>query len=125
LSITVESARLIRIDLPVADHLTRERQTMHKAVLVGFLAAGLAAPVAAYAQPAASAAQPATDQLVVIRPAQWIAVGAGAVVGAVLIDAVIPTDFGYIVGGVLGGYLANVWYTGRQIEVHMGNAPKT
>ena len=82
---------------------------MHKAVLVGFLAAGLAAPVAAYAQPAASAAQPATDQLVVIRPAQWIAVGAGAVVGAVLIDAVIPTDFGYIVGGVLGGYLANVW----------------
>ena len=95
---------------------------MHKAVLVGFLAAGLAAPVAASAQ---SAAQPATDQLVVIRPAQWIAVGAGAVVGAVLIDAVIPTDFGYIVGGVVGGYLANVWYTGRQIEIQTGNAPKT
>ena len=99
---------------------------MHKAVLVGLLATSLAAPVGAYAQPAPSAAPTsATEQIMVIRPAQWLAIGAGVVVGAVVIDALIPTDLGYIVGGIVGGYLANVWYTGRQIEVHMGTTPKS
>ena len=99
---------------------------MHKAVLVGLLATSLAAPVGAYAQPAPAAAPTsATEQIMVIRPAQWLAIGAGVVVGAVVIDALIPTDLGYIVGGIVGGYLANVWYTGRQIEVHMGTTPKS
>lgn len=99
---------------------------MQKAVLAGLLATSLAAPVGAYAQPASSAAPTSTtEQLMVIRPAQWLVIGAGVVVGAVVIDALIPTDLGYIVGGVVGGYLANVWYNGRQIEVHMGTAPKT
>jgi hypothetical protein len=99
---------------------------MHKAVFVGLLATSFAAPVGAFAQPASSATPaPATEQLVVIRPAQWIAIGAGVVVGAVVIDALIPTDLAYIAGGIVGGYLANVWYNGRQLEVHMGTVPKT
>jgi hypothetical protein len=99
---------------------------MHKAVFVGLLATGLAAPVGAYAQPASSAAPSATtEQIMVIRPAQWLAIGAGVVVGAVVVDALIPTDLGYIVGGLVGGYLANVWYNGHQIELHMGTVPKT
>jgi hypothetical protein len=99
---------------------------MHKAVFVGLLATSLAAPVSAFAQPAASAAPTATtEQLVVIRPAQWLAIGAGVVVGAVVVDALIPTDLAFIAGGIVGGYLANVWYNGRQLEVHMGTVPKT
>ena len=59
------------------------------------------------------------------RPAQWLAIGAGVVVGAVVVDALIPADLAYIVGGVVGGYLANVWYNGRQLELHMGTVPKS
>ena len=99
---------------------------MQKAVLAGLLATSLAAPVGAYAQPASSSASAATtEQIMVIRPAQWLAIGAGVVVGAVVIDALIPGDLAYIAGGIVGGYLANVWYNGRQIELHMGTAPKT
>ncbi len=100
---------------------------MHKAIFIGLLATSLAAPVSAYAQPAAPAApaQSSTDQLITVRPAQWLAVGAGFVAGAVVIDALIPSELGYIVGGVIGGYLANVWYTGHQLEIHMGTVPKS
>jgi hypothetical protein len=101
---------------------------MQKAVLAGLLATSLAAPVGAYAQPAASpSAAPAatTEQIMVLRPAQWLVIGAGVVAGAVVIDALIPTDLAYIAGGIVGGYLANVWYNGRQIELHMGTVPKT
>ena len=48
------------------------------------------------------------------------AVAGGLIVG----DALFSTELGMIVGGALGGYLAHVWYSGRQIEVHVGNAPK-
>jgi hypothetical protein len=43
---------------------------MHKAILVGLLAAGLTAPVAAFAQPAASAPARAAEDVVTVRPAQ-------------------------------------------------------
>jgi len=101
---------------------------MTKALLAGMLAAGLLAPAAVHAQSAPSTTaelQAKTEQIFVIRPAQVLAIGAGVVVGVVVIEALIPTELGYLVGGVVGGYLANVWYTGRQLEIHMGTPPRS
>ncbi len=97
---------------------------MHKAVLVGLLATSLAAPVGAYAQPATSA--PArSEEVITIRPAQWLAVGAGVVVGAAVLDVILPSNVAFIVGGVVGGYLANVWYNGREVQVQMSTSPRS
>jgi hypothetical protein len=86
---------------------------MHKAVLIGVFTASLTAPVAAYSQPVALV--PAGPMAVefTIQPTRLLAIGAGIVVGAVLLDVVLPTNIAYIVGGAFGGYLANTWYNGR------------
>jgi hypothetical protein len=100
---------------------------MQKAILVGFLAASLTAPIGAYAQTASSA--PArvlpTEEVVTIRPAQWLAIGAGVVVGAAVLDVIMPSNVAFIVGGAVGGYLANIWYTGREVQVQMTTMPKS
>ena len=102
---------------------------MHKAIIVGVLAAGLSAPVAAYAQPAASApartATAATEDVITVRPAQWLAIGAGVVVGAAVLDVFMPSNVAFVVGGVVGGYLANVWYNGREVTLQMSTSPKS
>lgn len=89
---------------------------MRNMVLVGLLVTGLAVPVSAHAQTTA----PATKQLAatqsVIDP-QWLAIGAGVVVGAVVFEAVLDTNVAYIIGGAVGGYLANVWYSGYDIRI--------
>jgi len=98
---------------------------MHKAILVGILATSLAAPVAAYAQPAPSAAPKATtEEVFSIRPAQWLAVGVGVVVGAAVLDVILPSQVAFVVGGVVGGYLANVWYNGREVQLQLTTSPK-
>lgn len=98
---------------------------MQKAILVGVLAASLAAPVASYAQPASSAASSAkTEEVFNIRPSQWLAIGAGVIVGAAVLDMVLPSQMAFVVGGVVGGYLANVWYNGREVQIQMSTAPK-
>ncbi len=96
---------------------------MHKAMLVGLLATGLTAPVAAYAQTAAPVKP--LEEIVTIRPAQWLAVGAGVVVGAAVLDVIMPTDVAFVIGGIVGGYLANAWYSGREVEFQMTTAPKS
>src|SRR4051794_3267024 len=53
-------------------------------------------------------------QVYVVRPAQVLAIGAGVIVGIAVMEALIPTALGYTAGGIVGGYLANVWYGGRQ-----------
>jgi hypothetical protein len=98
---------------------------MQKAILVGVLAASLTAPMAAYAQPAAPARTAPTEEVVTVRPAQWLAVGAGVVVGAAVLDVILPSNVAFIVGGVVGGYLANIWYSGREVQVQMTTIPKT
>jgi hypothetical protein len=98
---------------------------MQKAILVGVLAAGLTAPMAAYAQPAAPARIAPTEEVVTVRPAQWLAVGAGVVVGAAVLDVILPSNVAFIVGGVVGGYLANIWYSGREVQVQMTTIPKS
>jgi len=100
---------------------------MHKAILVGILATSLAAPVAAYAQPAPAAAAPqtTTEEVFTIRPTQWFAIGVGVVVGAAVLDVVLPSNIAFVVGGVIGGYLANAWYNGREVQLQLSSASKT
>lgn len=98
---------------------------MHKAMLVGLLATSLSAPVAAYAQPAAAPVSRATEEVVMIRPSQWMAIGVGAVVGAAVLDVIMPSNVAFVVGGVVGGYLANVWYAGREVQLQMTTVPKS
>jgi hypothetical protein len=96
---------------------------MHKAVLVGLLATSLTAPVAAYAQTAAPA-KPAKE-VVIMRPAQWLTVGAGVVVGAAVLDVIMPSNVAFVVGANVSGNLANVWYSGREVQLQMTTAPKS
>jgi hypothetical protein len=91
---------------------------MRKIVYSGILAASLLAPVAASAQTPAPAA-PATEQLIVLRPGQLLAIGAGLVVGALAFQVAVPTRLGLIAGAVIGGYLGDFWYTGSQLELHV------
>lgn len=98
---------------------------MIKAVMPAVLAVSIAFPMqAATAQPAPASAGP-TDNIIVIRPAHIAAIGIGVLGGIVVGEALLATDLGVVVGGVLGGYLAHVWYGGRQIEVNLGTAPKS
>jgi len=98
---------------------------MFKAALPIVLAASLlAVPSIAQAQAAAQSNAGKDDYSMVIRPGQWIAIGAGAVTGFVVGEALFSTDLGMVVGGLVGGYLANVLYQGYQIEVRMGMASK-
>lgn len=98
---------------------------MRHIVLSAALALSLLAPLAARAQtaapppaPAAAAAPaPASEAMMVLRPGQLLAVGAGIVAGALVLQVAVPTRFGALVGAVLGGYLGNLWYTGRQLEL--------
>ena len=96
---------------------------MHKAIVVGLIATGLTAPVAAYAQTAVPA-KPA-EEVVVLRPAQWLAVGAGVVVGAAVLDVIMPSNVAFVVGGIVGGDPANVRYNGREVQLQMTTAPKS
>ncbi len=97
---------------------------MIKVVMPAAIAVSLAFPMqAAMAQPA-PAAPAASESMIVIRPAHIVAIGAGVLGGIVVGEAILATDLGIIVGGVLGGYLAHVWYGGRQIELNIASAPK-
>ena len=98
---------------------------MHKAMLVGLLATSLTAPVAAYAQPAAPSAPRSAEEVMVIRPAQWLAIGVGVVVGAAVLDVIMPSNVAFVVGGAVGGYLANTWYNGREVQLQMSTVPKS
>ena len=46
-------------------------------------------------------------------------------VGAALLDVILPSNVAFVVGGVVGGYLANVWYGGREVQLQMTTVPKT
>lgn len=95
---------------------------MIKVVMPAVLAVSLAFPMqAAMAQTPAAP----SESTIVIRPAHIVAIGAGVLGGIVVGEAILATDLGVVVGGVLGGYLAHVWYGGRQIELNIGTAPKS
>jgi predicted MFS family arabinose efflux permease len=99
---------------------------MQKLLLVLLLAATLFAPAAASAQPVPPAA-PAPDtktHVYVVRPIQVLAIGAGAVVGAAVLETLGTAEVGYLVGAVVGGYLAAIWYDDLKFEIHTGAPPK-
>ncbi len=96
---------------------------MRNTVCSGVLALSLLVPAVASAQTPAAPA-PASEQLIVMRPAQLLAIGAGVVVGALVFQVAIPTRLGLIAGAVIGGYLGDFWYSGNQLELHI-TAPKT
>jgi homoserine acetyltransferase len=96
---------------------------MQTALRTGLLAISLSFPVAAYAQPAKTVTVPATDTSIVIQPLQWATIGVGVVVGAAVLDIFMPSGIAFVVGGSIGGYLANAWYNGYGVEVRV--APKT
>ncbi len=94
---------------------------MRNTVCSGILALSLLLPAAAQAQ---TATTPASEQLIVLKPTQLLAIGAGVVVGALVAQVAIPTRLGLIAGAVIGGYLGDFWYTGSQLELHI-STPKT
>ncbi len=95
---------------------------MQKVILTGFAAIALLASTTAHAQPAPP--QQVTVNLT-IQPAQWLVVGAGVLVGAAVLDIVLPSNVAFVVGGAIGGYLANSWYTGQGVQIQTSAAPKT
>ena len=89
---------------------------MRTKVLAGVLALGLMAPGLA-------SAQTTSDESIVLRPSQLLAIGAGVVAGSLVAQAALPTRLGTLLGAAFGGYLGNLWYTGRQLELNM-STPK-
>lgn len=87
----------------------------------GILALTLLVPVMASAQ---GPAAPANEQLIVLRPGQLLAIGAGVVIGALAFQVAVPSRLGLLAGAVIGGYLGDFWYTGSQLELHV-TTPKT
>ncbi len=98
---------------------------MQKAIFAGLVATSLMAPAAAFAQPAASAPARTMEDVITVKPAQWLAIGAGVVVGAAVLDVIMPSNVAFVVGGVVGGYLANVWYGGREVQIQMTTQPRS
>src|SRR4051794_33081391 len=96
---------------------------MKKIFLAGILAASVAFPtgsVCAADLPGAvqdlklAVQDLKPEPVYAVRPAQVLAIGAGVIVGIAVMEALIPTALGYTAGGIVGGYVANVWYGGRQ-----------
>jgi hypothetical protein len=52
-------------------------------------------------------------------------VGAGVVVGAAVLDVIMPSNVAFVVGANVSGNLANVWYSGREVQLQMTTAPKS
>ncbi|MGE0224190.1 MAG: hypothetical protein AB7F35_15650 [Acetobacteraceae bacterium] len=100
---------------------------MYKLAVPAALAVSLMLPVqAAHAQTLPITPSPtASEQMMVIRPSHLLAVGAGVIGGVIVGEMLFATDLGLVVGGVLGGYLTNLWYNGRQLELHLGATPKS
>ncbi len=99
---------------------------MRKSILMGALAAGLIVPMGAYAQPTgAGAAQGGakSEPSFSFSPPQAVALGAGIVAGVIVGEALVSSDLGVLVGGVVGGYLANIWYNGARIDMHVVYPP--
>ncbi len=51
-----------------------------------------------------------SDEILGISKENAFAIGAGAMVGALILHLVVPADFTYFAGGILGGFAANWWY---------------
>src|SRR5260221_9256340 len=51
-----------------------------------------------------------SDEILGISKENAFAIGAGVIVGALVLHLVVPADFTYFAGGILGGLSANLWY---------------
>ena len=67
-----------------------------------------ARPIAA--RPIAAAIADGGDEILGISKEKAFTIGAGVVVGALLLHVIVPADFTFFAGGVLGGFAANWWY---------------
>jgi hypothetical protein len=91
---------------------------MRNALFTSLLLLGTATPCLARAEQSAAAPANGRASGWVIQPGQWVAVGAGVVAGAVVMEVLVPTRLVYLLGSVAGGYLASTWYDGRRVEIH-------
>lgn len=92
---------------------------MRNMIMTVLLVGCLAAPTGAFAQ-GAPADTPTTKGYIDWNDSQQLAtVGAGIVVGALVLHLVVPGDLTYFAGGVVGGLIANWWYrNGGAEQVH-------
>jgi hypothetical protein len=87
---------------------------MPRLILALLIAVCLAAPNSAWAQqaPGTGVGAPASrsDEIWGMSKENAFTIGAGIVVGALVLHVIVPADFTYFAGGVLGGFAANWWY---------------
>src|SRR5713226_5962060 len=82
------------------------------ALVVGFC---LAMPNSGHAQQAPrlildSPSSERSNEILGVSKENAFAIGAGVVVGALVLHLVVPADFTYFAGGIVGGFAANWWY---------------
>lgn len=72
-------------------------------------------PFSAMAQQRTPAPQPQPQQQGIdgISTGKLIAIGGGAVIGAVLLESVVVGDAAALAGGVIGGFVGAWWYDSR------------
>jgi len=83
---------------------------MPRAIFALLFAVWLAMPSAAWAQPAPAPAPSRSDDILGMSKENAFTIGVGIVAGALVLHVIVPADFTYFAGAVLGGFAANWWY---------------
>jgi len=89
---------------------------MNKALFIGLLTASLSVSAGANAQALGSqpvATLSTSNSSISVTAWELVAVGGGAIIGAALLDFVLPMSYAYVAGGLIGGYVGYAWYTQR------------
>jgi len=98
---------------------------MRNLILVGAFALLVLSPLTAVAQPKAAPAPTAPTTVEGVSGAKVLAIGVGALLGAVAANAIVAGEAVTLIGGAAGGLLAAWWYdnpNGGPIRAAM-NAP--
>jgi hypothetical protein len=92
------------------DRFNRETIEMRNLILAGALALLVLSPLSAAAQQRAAPAPAAPATIEGVSSAKVLAIGFGALLGAVAANALVAGEGVTLVGGVAGGFLASWWY---------------
>ncbi|MBI1774070.1 MAG: hypothetical protein HYR63_01860 [Proteobacteria bacterium] len=97
---------------------------MRRLLTIAFVAMIALLPVSGYAQQAAPAPAPAMPQLGGLSGGKALAIGAGILVGAVIVSTPLSVRGATLLGALAGGVLASWWYDERSAALALDPTKK-